>query len=302
MSALLGGIEAGGTKFVCAASRSREIVAEARIATTTPAATLAAVLEFFEAAAREHGAFRAIGIATFGPVDLRPSSPTFGRLLATPKPGWAGTDLVSPLAGRFRCPVAIDTDVNAAALAEVLEGAGRGCGTVVYVTVGTGIGGGIVVDGRTLKGYLHPEIGHVLVSRHASDAAFAGVCPFHRDCAEGLASGTAIRARYGVPLDRLRDDHEAYGLVGWYLGQLAADICLMLSPERVIFGGGVMQGERLLPEIRMAAARLLNGYAGFGRDAEALSDRLVAPGLGARSGLLGALALADAAARGSADC
>jgi fructokinase len=244
-----------------------------------------------------HGAFSAIGIATFGPVDPRPSSPTFGQLLATPKSGWSATNLVAPFGQLLGCPVAIDTDVNAAALAEALHGAGRGCGTVVYVTVGTGIGGGIAVDGRTLKGTLHPEMGHIRVARHERDVAFAGTCPFHADCVEGLASGPAIIARYGTSLDRLPPEHEALGIVGYYLGQLAASILLMLSPERVVFGGGVMNYEPLLREVRAAAAKILNGYAGLGAEAASLDGLIVAPGLGDRSGIFGAIALAQAMLR-----
>jgi fructokinase len=299
MSALLGAIEAGGTKTVCAAARDDvDIVAETRIATTTPTATLAAARRFFESVSAEAGALAAIGIATFGPVDLRRSSPTFGRLLATPKSGWAATDLVAPFASAFSCPVAIDTDVNAAALAEVLHGAARGCGTAVYVTVGTGIGGGIVIDGRTVKGALHPEIGHVRVLRHERDTAFAGVCPFHGDCLEGLASGTAIVARYGTWLETVTADDEALRIIGYYLGQLAANILLMVSPERIVFGGGVMKNEQLLPEIRAVAARLLNGYAGIAADGASLDRVIVAPGLGDRSGVVAAVALARAALRG----
>jgi fructokinase len=293
---LLAGIEAGGTKFVCAVARAgNDIVGETRIATTTPAATLSAALEFFASITAELGALSAMGVAAFGPVDLRPLSPTFGRILATPKPGWAGTDLVTPFARRFGCPVAIDTDVSAAALAETLHGAGRGCGTVVYITVGTGIGGGIVVEGRTLKGHLHPEMGHMRVVRHERDAEFAGVCPFHGDCVEGLASGPAIEARYGASLDRLPPGHEALGVIAHYLGQLAANVMLTLSPERVVFGGGVVRSESLLREIRAAAAKSLNGYAGFGAAESALAGVIVAPGLGERSGICGALALARTA-------
>jgi fructokinase len=299
MSGLLGGIEAGGTKVICAVVRAVDdtIVATTRIATTTPAATLAAAESFFASAVAEHGPLAALGIATFGPVDLRPASPTFGQLLATPKAGWAHADLVGPFARRFGCPVAIDTDVNAAALAEALAGAGRGCGTVVYVTVGTGIGGGVSIDGRTLKGALHPEMGHIRVMRHARDAAFAGVCPFHGDCLEGLASGGAVVARYGAPLDRLPRDHEAPGVIGYYLGQLAANIVLMLSPERIVFGGGVMSGNAMLGTIRATAAQLLNGYAGLGTDASGLDRLVVAAGLGERSGILGAIELARTATR-----
>ncbi len=298
MSELFGAIEAGGTKFVCAVAHDAgNLVAETRIATTTPAITLAAARDFFDAVVVEHGPLTAIGVATFGPVDLKPASPTFGRLLATPKSGWAATDLVAPFGQRFGCPVAIDTDVNAAALAESLHGAGRNCGTVVYVTVGTGIGGGVAIDGRTHQGSLHPEMGHIRVPRHDRDRSFAGICPFHGDCLEGLASGPAIEARYGAPLDRLPRDHEAMRVIGYYLGQLATSIVLMLAPERVIFGGGVMNAEPVLHEMRAACANLLNGYAGLGADAAALDRLVVTPGLGERSGITGAIALAQRALR-----
>ena len=196
---LYGAIEAGGTKFVCAAARDvDDTVTETRIPTTTPARTLRDVTEFFAAAAAELGRFDAFGIASFGPVDLNRASPTFGQILATPKPGWSHTDLVTPLAQQFECPVRIDTDVNAAALAEASRGSGDLFGTLVYVTVGTGIGGGAIVNGETLKGLLHPEMGHTRVVRDARDVDFPGICPFHGDCLEGLASGSAIVARYGA--------------------------------------------------------------------------------------------------------
>lgn len=299
---LYGAIEAGGTKFVCAAAHDVDtLVAETRIETTDPGATLQAVERFFARVEAEHGPFRAFGIATFGPVGLRPGTPTFGRILATPKAGWADTALLAPIAARFRCPVGIDTDVNAAALAEAHHGAGRGCGTVVYVTVGTGIGGGAVVDGQTLRGSLHPEMGHIRVLRDERDRAFEGVCPFHGDCLEGLASGTAIRARYGAPLDRLARPQEAQALIGYYLGQLAANVILTLSAERIVFGGGVMRSEGLLRFIREGAVRTLNGYPSVGADAEALERIVVAPGLGERSGLAGAIRLAETAALAERD-
>jgi fructokinase len=300
MSALLGAVEAGGTKFVCAASRDDEILAQTRIPTTVPDETLAAAERFFETVILKHGELSALGIASFGPLDLRRTSPTFGRLLGTPKRGWAGADLVAPFARRFGCPVAIDTDVNAAALAETLRGAARGCETAVYITVGTGIGGGAVVDGRTLGGSPHPEMGHIRVARHPRDTAFAGVCPFHGDCLEGVASGPAIVARYGAPLDALPSDHEAIAVVGHYLGQLVADVLLMISPERVILGGGVMSSEPLLRETRAAVARLLNGYGGYGASTTSLDRTIVAPGLGERSGIVGAFVLAERALRARA--
>jgi fructokinase len=298
MSALLGAIEAGGTKVICVVARdAATILAEKRVATTTPAATLGAAEDFFATASSELGAFAAIGIASFGPVDIRRSSPTYGRLLATPKPGWANADLVARFAKRFSCPVVLDTDVNAAALAEALHGAGRDCNVVVYVTVGTGIGGGIVVGGRVVHGALHPEMGHIRVLRHERDRDVPGACPFHGDCLEGLASGSAIRARYGAPLDRLPAEHEATEIVGYYLGQLAATIVLLISPQRIVFGGGVMSNARVWTELRSTAARFLNGYLPFAPGPSAFDELIVAPGLGERSGIVGAITLAAASAR-----
>lgn len=291
--ALYGAIEAGGTKFVCAAARDFDrIVAETRIETSDPVTTLGAVERFFAGVEAGHGRFRAFGIGTFGPVDLRPASPTYGRILATPKVGWALTDLRAPLATRFRCPVGIDTDVNVAALAEAAHGAGQGCDPVVYVTVGTGIGAGIASRGRALRGLLHPEMGHILVARPAADLGFAGTCPFHGDCLEGVASGAAILARFGAPLDRLADGREASALVGQYLGQLAANLVLMLSAERIVFGGGVMRDARVLPAIRASAAAVMRGYPSVGGAPEDLERIVVQPGLGESAGLCGAILLA----------
>lgn len=290
---LFGAIEAGGTKFVCeVADQDGRILASTRIPTTDPTETLASVMEFLTAVAAPDSRYAGIGIAAFGPLDLRKTSPTYGCIRATPKPQWSHVDLVSPLAQRFACPVRIDTDVNAAALAEAEQGAGRGCSTVVYITVGTGIGGGVCIEGRTLHGVLHPEMGHVRVRQHPLDTHFAGCCPFHGACLEGLASGAAIMARYGQSLDQLPSTHEAYSVLGDYLGQFATTVILLLAPDKLVFGGGVMESVELYGRIRATAASLLNGYAGFGSTAEALESLIVAPGLGQRSGIAGALALA----------
>lgn len=295
-NARYGAIEAGGTKFICEVTDADGTpLAATRIATTTPQETMANVVQFFTVQQQLLGKIKAIGVAAFGPLDLQRASPTFGHLLKTPKPQWSGTDLLAPLKQAFACPVDIDTDVNAAALAEALLGAGKGCSSVLYVTVGTGIGGGACIDGRTLKGALHPEMGHVRVLRHAADAQFAGCCPFHGDCLEGLASGVAIAARYGRPLDQLGDDSAAIQVVGDYLGQLATTCILLLSPQRLIFGGGVMQQQALFPVMRATAVRLLNGYAGIGTGAGALEQVIVPPGLGARAGIAGAFLLATQA-------
>jgi fructokinase len=290
---LYGAIEAGGTKFICAVGpRPQELLQETRIATTTPTETLAQVVEFFRSCESRLGAVGAFGIAAFGPLDLDPSSPGHGRLLKTPKPGWSGADLLAPLRDAFARPIGIDTDVNAAAMAEAQLGAGCGLRSVAYVTVGTGIGGGFFIDGRSLRGVMHPEIGHLPVRRDPRDLAFAGCCPFHGDCVEGLASGTAIMARWNESLDQLAARPAARSIIAGYLGQLSASIALTLSSQLIVFGGGVMQTPGLVEEIRRSAARHLNGYLPCPPLDGALDRYIVPPGLGTRSGLAGAMLLA----------
>ncbi len=292
--ALYGAIEAGGTKFVCAAGYGpTDIAPQMRtvIATTTPAETLAAVVAFFEQVRANAGAFSAFGVGAFGPVDIEPRSHTWGSILSTPKPGWAGTSLVAPLE-RFGCPVALDTDVNAAALAEARLGAGRDANSLTYVTVGTGIGGGVIDQGRSIRGLLHPEMGHIRVRRDPRDAQFRGVCPFHGDCLEGLASGPAIVARWGAPMSALPVGHAGPDIIGGYLGQLAATIALMYASERMVFGGGVMSGADLLPRIRTVAAEQLGGYLPIEARAGGFERMIVAPALGGQAGITGAMLLA----------
>lgn len=288
---LLAAIEAGGTKFVCAVGYGADsILAETTLPTGTPAETLPTVFEFLARAAGVGGRPAALGIASFGPIDLAPESATHGRILASPKLAWSGCDLAGTFRERCGVPVAIDTDVNAAARAEALHSTPR-VRSLAYVTVGTGIGGGISIDGRTLRGLLHPEMGHLPVRRGAGDDEFRGVCPFHGDCVEGLASGPAIVRRWGAPLAQLPDDHPAWRLLGGYLGQLATAIALLTSVERIVFGGGVPSDGRLLPHVRRATGTLLAGYL----RPETLGDLggyLVPPALGARSGLTGAFLLA----------
>lgn len=297
---LYGAIEAGGSKFVCAAGHGpAELLPDARaeIPTSSPAATLRAVAAFFEQVCQERGPLSGIGVAAFGPVDLDGRSPGWGRILATPKAGWSGTSLTEPLQ-HFGCPIAIDTDVNAAALAESHMGGGIGLRSVAYVTVGTGIGGGIVIEGRSVRGMLHPEMGHILVRRDPRDAEFGGICPFHRDCLEGLASGPALRARWR---DRVADWPQGYPgfeIVGGYLGQLAATVALMISCERIIFGGGVMSSGRLLPFIRLAAERQLNGYLPVPGRAGGFERYIAGAALGNLAGLTGAMLLASTVAPG----
>jgi fructokinase len=294
---LYGAIEGGGTKFVCAVGTSATDVLETVVLpTSSPAPTLAACVDFFNAAERKFGKIGAFGFACFGPIDLRTREPTYGHMLATPKQGWSRVDLLAPLRSQFNAPVAIETDVTAAALAEWRLGAGRGLGSVAYVTVGTGIGGGVAPNDLAGRRLLHPEMGHIFVRREPRDTEFAGVCPFHGDCLEGLASGPAIMARWHRQLDTLPPDHEAWSIIGSYLGQLAASIALMVSVQRVIFGGGVMTNRQLLPHIRSAAGNALQDYLEPLSQPGALEHYIVAPELGTDAGLAGAFLLAETAA------
>ncbi len=293
---LLGAIEAGGTKFVCAAGYGAERAPEPYrrvIATVTPQTTLAAVQAFFADIEREAGPLAAIGVAAFGPVDVHRGSATWGSVLNTPKAGWSGVSLVEPLA-RFNCPVALDTDVNAAARAEVSLGAGRGVRTLAYVTVGTGIGGGAVIGATSVSGFLHPEMGHIRVRRDPRDEGFAGICPFHGDCLEGLASGPAVLARWSQPMSALPPQHPGHEIIGGYLGQLAAAIALMLSSERIVFGGGVMSNPHLLAHIRAAARRELGGYLPIDERVGGFDRLITRADLGDRAGIVGAFLLAEA--------
>jgi fructokinase len=296
---LYGAIEAGGTKIVCAAGYGPTEIPDgcrAVIPTGAPGPTLAAVADFLARVTGKHGALAAIGIASFGPVDVDRRSATWGRILATPKPGWSDTSMPAPLE-RFGCPIVIDTDVNAAALAEARLGAGVGLGSLAYVTVGTGIGGGVVIADRTIKGLLHPEMGHIRVQRDPRDAGFPGICPFHGDCLEGLASGPAVVARWHTHAENLAQSHPGREILGGYLGQLAATIALLISCERIVFGGGVASGGQLLPHIRKSASRWLGGYLPVEARAGGFDRYITAPGLGDSAGVAGAFLLAMQAGR-----
>lgn len=290
---LFGCIEAGGTKFVLGlADADGAFLAAERVPTTTPAETLAAVDRFFDAAPAP---IAAIGIASFGPVGVDRGRADWGQILDTPKPGWSGIDLAGPLAVRHACPVGFDTDVNGAILAEHRWGAAQGCSVATYVTVGTGIGGGVVIDGRAVHGLRHPEMGHIRLKRHEADRDFAGACPFHGDCLEGLASGPAISARWGTSLSHLASDHVAHEVVAFYLAQLVIAQQALLSPERIVLGGGVMATPGLIDRIRATAANLANGYFGVDDYAALIAP----PALGDEAGLRGALALAIDAQQGA---
>jgi fructokinase len=289
---LLGGIEAGGTKFICAvATDPQTIIAETRIETTTPAATVAEALAFFQGVTAGRP-LSALGIASFGPVQLSPDAADWGSILATPKRGWSHFDLAGSFARSLGVPVAFETDVNGAALGEARYGAGQGLRHLAYITVGTGIGGGIITEGRVLQGRRHPEIGHIRPRRHALDLDFAGCCPFHGDCFEGLASGTAILERCGAPLHQLPADHPMWVIEADYLAQLCGTLALTAAPERIIMGGGVMQAEGLRAAINAPLLAYLADYPSGIAAEIAETDLVVAPGLGGRSGVIGALSMA----------
>jgi fructokinase len=293
---LYGAIETGGTKCVCAiADATGRIHAEARLPTLDPRATLAGMLQFLHEG-HAIGRLAAIGVACFGPINLDPKQPGYGCIARTPKSGWSHVDMVGPFAREFNCPIGFDTDVNAAAVAEQRWGAAAGVPNLVYLTIGTGIGGGVLVNGSPLHGLMHPEIGHIHPRRHALDAGFAGVCPFHGDCLEGLASGPAIVARTGSQLGDLDAAHPQWELEADYLGQLCAQLVLTLSPQRIVMGGGVMDHERLFPLIRQRTLHWLRGYVGRSEILDHAEQYLVPAALGAQAGVKGALLLAMAAA------
>ncbi|QJU57568.1 ROK family protein [Sphingomonas sp. AP4-R1] len=289
---LVGGIEAGGTKFVVGIGTAEEgSRVTAKFPTTSPDETIAAALAFF----RQHAAtlpVSAIGIAGFGPLDLDPASPSYGHILATPKAGWPHVDLRGRIAEGAGVPVGIETDVNAAALAEAA--AAGGLSDLAYVTVGTGVGIGLVVNGHPVHGAGHPEMGHVLPRRHPAQQGFDGICPFHGDCLEGLASGPAIKAAWGASLDELGPDHPARDAIADYIAQLCHTLFLAVAPKRIVLGGGVMTGGVLLPAIRARTARLLAGYLADS-DVDAMNRRILAPACTEPSGLIGAYLIAQRA-------
>ena len=284
--ATIGAIEAGGTKFVLAlANEQGAILDRTRIATREPPATFAEMLAWFEAAQERHGSLGAFGIGSFGPLDIDPSSPSWGTFTTTPKPGWSGTSWPDALAG-FGVPIALDTDVNAAALGEWLAGAGRNARTLGYTTVGTGIGTGVLANGVALRGVSHYESGHIAVPRVAGDD-WPGVCSYHGDCLEGLASGPAVLARWGHDLSH--GDAAEVAQIAAYLAHLAATLVLLHMPERLIFGGGVMKSPGLFAALRQATRADLAGYvAAWDRD---LTELIVPPALGDDAGITGAIEL-----------
>ncbi len=300
VSPLFGGIEGGGTKFVCAVGTGPgDIRAESRFPTTTPAETVARAADFFKQQEQEMGGLAAIGIACFGPLDPQPGSPSFGRILPTPKPGWTDADLVGPFRAAFGVPVGFDTDVNGAALAEARWGAAQGCDPVLYLTIGTGIGGGFLVNGGLVHGLIHPEAGHLPLPHDWERDPFPGVCPFHGDCFEGLAAGPALEKRWGQKAETLPPEHPAWELEAHYIALALCSYIYTLSPQRIILGGGVSQQPQVMKMAREKVPALLNGYIQSPEILERIETYIVNPGLGSQSGVLGAFALAEQAWLGS---
>lgn len=296
MSKLYAGIEAGGTKFVCAiGSGPDDIREQITFPTTHPKETIQHVVEFLQAGIQRFGAIAGIGIASFGPLDPQPGSPTYGFISSTPKPGWSNFDLVGAVKRIFDLPIGFDTDVNGAALGEWRWGAAQGLDTFIYLTIGTGIGGGGLVNGELLHGLLHPEMGHIRLPHDWQADPFPGICPFHGDCLEGMASGLALEARWGRRAELLPPDHTAWVLEARYLALGLASLVCALSPLRIILGGGVMEQEQLFPLVRAGVQELLNGYVRSPQILGEIDQYIVPPGLGSRAGVLGAIALAERA-------
>jgi len=290
---LYGGIEAGGTKFVCVVGTGPEnILEQTRIDTTVPEETLDKVIRFFQPYTTTRK-ITAIGIGSFGPLDLNPDSPTYGFITSTPKPHWSNADFLGTIQRALNIKVTIDTDVNAAALGEFYWGASQGLDPSLYLTIGTGIGGGYVKDGKTLIGLHHPEMGHIRIPHDVKRDPFPGGCPFHGDCFEGLASGPAIEKRFGTRGETIPDEDPFWDIEADYIASALCNYILILSPKRIILGGGIMERTFLFPLIRRKVLELLNGYVESESLLKNIEQYILPPGLGNRSGSLGAIALAE---------
>jgi fructokinase len=289
---LFGGVEAGGTQFICVLADSRGFIKDRRhIPTTTAEATLRAVIDFFASIATAQGQLVAVGIVCFGPLDLDPHSPTYGYLTQSPRPGWSNINLVGYIKDALQVLVEIETDVNSSAMGEFTQGAALDCENFVYVTVGTGIGAGVFAGGKLMQGISHPEVGHMIIPLAPEDQGFAGSCAFHHNCLEGLASGTAIHQRWQVHPRELPEHHPAWDLEAHYLAAMCVNLTWMYAPEKIIFGGGVMARTYLYPKIRAELKKMLNGYAHDGA-IKNMDQYLIPTALGGDAGITGALALA----------
>jgi fructokinase len=279
---MLGAIEAGGTKFVCAVGdESGRIIEQIKIPTTVPEETMTEVINFFKQYDLE-----AIGIGSFGPIDVNHESPTYGYITSTPKLAWKNYPFVQTIQDAFSVPVGFNTDVNAAALGEATLGAAKGFDSCLYITVGTGIGAGAIVQGKLLQGLSHPEMGHILVRRHPNDT-YDGICPYHHDCLEGLAAGPALEERWGDKGFNMTGRNEVWDMEGYYIAQALMQYILILSPKKIILGGGVMNQKQVFPYIYKHLKQLVNEYVSLPE----LSEFILSPGLGDRAGIIGSLLL-----------
>jgi fructokinase len=297
---LYGSVEAGGTKFVCGVGTGPDDLETVSFPTTTPDETLGRTIDFFrERQSRNGVALVAIGIGSFGPVDLDRSSATYGHITTTPKAAWPHTDLAGAIGRALGVPVGFDTDVNAAALGEHRWGAAQGLDTFIYLTLGTGVGGGGMVNGALMHGLVHPEMGHIRIPHDLEADPFPGVCPYHGDCLEGLACGPALMARWQERPESLPQNHPAWPMQARYLAYALVNFICTLSPQRIIMGGGTMQQAQLFPLIRREVRQLLSGYVQVKQivDDRSIEGYIVPPGLGGRAGVLGGIALAQMAAK-----
>ncbi len=281
----IGALEAGGTKMVCAiGDENGNIIEQESFPTLSPEETIPGLVEWFRTRNIE-----ALGIGCFGPVDLNKKSATYGYITTTPKPNWANTDVF----GAFKClgvPIGFDLDVNASAIGEYTWGIGKGLSSIVYVTVGTGVGAGVIIDDRLIHGMIHAEAGHILLTRHPSDLEYKGHCPFHRNCIEGLCAGPAVAERWGKPGKELADDMRVWELEAYYLGQMCVDFALAYSPDRIILGGGIMHQTQLLPLIRKEFKEQLGGYL-KSAEIDDLDSYIVVQSMDDKQGIMGAVKL-----------
>jgi fructokinase len=286
-----GGIEAGGTKFICAVGTGPDnILFKIQLPTTRPKETLNKVVWFFKQVKLP---LASIGVASFGPLDLDKKSPTYGSITTTPKPGWPNTNLVKTLKDALKVPVYLDTDVNGAALGEGKWGAAKGLETFIYLTIGTGIGGGAIINGRPVHGLVHPEMGHILIPHDREKDPYEGCCPYHKDCFEGLASGTAMRKRWSKAAESLPANHAGWELEAEYIGAGVMDLMLTFSPQKVILGGGIMKAQGLIEAVRKKVKIKLNKYVTSPAVRDNIDEYIVSPELGDMSGVLGAIAMAE---------
>jgi len=288
------GLETGGTNINCIIATSpKNIISELHIPTGPPVSTTSTIINFIQSASQKYPLhIQSMGIGSFGPLDLGKNSPSYGSIAMTPKLDWRNFPLLKTFSAAFAFPILIDTDVNAALLGELHWGSGIGLTDFVYVTIGTGIGGGVLANGQLIHGTLHPEIGHMFLKHDLNIDPFAGICPYHTDCLEGLANGPSIAKRWGIPAENLPEHHPGWSLEADYLAQMCVNLTLIFSPQKIILGGGVSQHHGLLPMIRNKFREKLNNYIFSPLFNENLESYIVSPKLGQKAGVLGALALA----------